>query len=344
MAQFQPKKIDLSRINNGQRYGYEGISPEAVNAPIEASAYVQSLATNAPDVSAVNNVGTPKVSISESSGTPRFVFENLKGETGDSGIGDAHVSNEYGDSDTDGYTQYFINQGLCKPNLLINGNFAVNQRGNTLFGKGIISSGSYSVDRWKYQYNNDATFNAETKILTTGNTGTYSNLVQILENDITDFEGKTLTFSIDARSDEGRCQVIIGYYSSGNYNSIKVNSLATTIRTLKRISVTAKVPEGLPSGSKLYVMIVANTGGSYPKSTNFIDNAKLEISDFPTAYPPRIYAEELALCQRYYQLRSSAYTFAASALDRHPQMRVDGTIGTTTISGVSYKYCDSEIS
>ena len=41
---FIPKKIDLDSINNGYRYGLEGIQPEAINAPIEAAAYAQNKA------------------------------------------------------------------------------------------------------------------------------------------------------------------------------------------------------------------------------------------------------------------------------------------------------------
>jgi hypothetical protein len=48
MATFSPKRIDLQNINNGTRYeAYDGISSEAVNAPIEASAYAQDLSERA---------------------------------------------------------------------------------------------------------------------------------------------------------------------------------------------------------------------------------------------------------------------------------------------------------
>lgn len=80
MASFEPKKIDLSKINDGQKYGYGGISPEAINAPIEASAWVQSLATNQPIVENNDNGGTPNVTIEEVNGTLRFKFENISGK------------------------------------------------------------------------------------------------------------------------------------------------------------------------------------------------------------------------------------------------------------------------
>lgn len=81
-VKFQPQKFDINSINGGNRYGLEGIQPEAVNAPIEAAAYAQALATNQPNIENINGDGTPSVSIEEFDGTPRFKFQNLKGEKG----------------------------------------------------------------------------------------------------------------------------------------------------------------------------------------------------------------------------------------------------------------------
>ena len=87
MASLTPQKIVLSNINGGQQFANGDIvTPEAINSPIQASAYAQALATNQPDVSQAGNVGTPSVSIvTASDGTPRFKFSNLKGATGASG-------------------------------------------------------------------------------------------------------------------------------------------------------------------------------------------------------------------------------------------------------------------
>lgn len=81
-VKFQPQKFDINSINGGNRYGLEGIQPEAVNAPIEAAAYAQALATNQPNIENAGLVGTPSVSIEEVDGLPRFKFQNLKGEKG----------------------------------------------------------------------------------------------------------------------------------------------------------------------------------------------------------------------------------------------------------------------
>lgn len=45
MANFQPKEININNINGGKRFEFnDGISAEAINAPIEASAYSQYVA------------------------------------------------------------------------------------------------------------------------------------------------------------------------------------------------------------------------------------------------------------------------------------------------------------
>lgn len=44
MADFTPKKIDLSKINGGRRYEpFDGVTPDAINDPIEAAAHIQQL-------------------------------------------------------------------------------------------------------------------------------------------------------------------------------------------------------------------------------------------------------------------------------------------------------------
>lgn len=75
-----PSKVDFNNIDEVQNG--DGITPEHINYPLRASALVQSLATTQPDNTNAGNIGTPKVSIDNSSGSPRFKFENLKGATG----------------------------------------------------------------------------------------------------------------------------------------------------------------------------------------------------------------------------------------------------------------------
>lgn len=85
---FNPQNFNINSINGGNRYkNGDGINADTINSAIEASAYAQALATNQPDTTNANNVGTPTVSIQmTANGTPQLKFENLKGEEGLDGI------------------------------------------------------------------------------------------------------------------------------------------------------------------------------------------------------------------------------------------------------------------
>lgn len=80
MANFEPKKFNASDINGGQKFNNgDGISAEAINAPIESALLMQGLATTQPRYS--ENGGSPSVTIKDG----QFVFANLKGQKGDKG-------------------------------------------------------------------------------------------------------------------------------------------------------------------------------------------------------------------------------------------------------------------
>lgn len=106
MSGFIPSPKTAQDFNNGVKYvngdgTYTGdvINADTINNVIESQLYsqaqagsaksiaesVKSLATNQPDTSLANNVGTPEVTIEENDGSPRFVFKNLKGLTGGKG-------------------------------------------------------------------------------------------------------------------------------------------------------------------------------------------------------------------------------------------------------------------
>lgn len=70
---FTPQPLNLQNINNGKRFeNGDGITPEAINAPIEAAALLQDLATNKP----ISRGNGRDISIKIEDNT--FVFENLK--------------------------------------------------------------------------------------------------------------------------------------------------------------------------------------------------------------------------------------------------------------------------
>lgn len=94
---FKPQEFDINSINGGVRYrNGDGIQADSINSAIEAAAFVQALATNQPDTTNANNVGTPTVSIQKTvDGTPQLKFENLKGIAG--AKGDSYPFSYYAD-------------------------------------------------------------------------------------------------------------------------------------------------------------------------------------------------------------------------------------------------------
>ena len=80
MANFEPKTFNASDINGGQKFrNGDGITPEAINAPIESALLMQELATTQPQY--IENGGSPSVTIENG----QFVFANLKGKKGEQG-------------------------------------------------------------------------------------------------------------------------------------------------------------------------------------------------------------------------------------------------------------------
>lgn len=95
MAEFKPSKKNAVDFNNNTQYrdydpstGQNGDAVQAstINNLVESQLWTQALATNAPDTSEANVVGTPSVEIATASdGTPKLKFKNLKGVTGSTG-------------------------------------------------------------------------------------------------------------------------------------------------------------------------------------------------------------------------------------------------------------------
>jgi hypothetical protein len=83
MASWQPKKLDLTKINSGARFNNgDGVNADDINAVVESSAFVQSLGENQPQL--IEDGGATSVSIDTTNN--KFVFKNIKGQKGEQGI------------------------------------------------------------------------------------------------------------------------------------------------------------------------------------------------------------------------------------------------------------------
>ena len=193
----------------------------------------------------------------------------------DSDIFAVHDGNGLKKSSMGDVTAYMSDK-FSNPNLLINPDFKINQRGESAY------SSQYSVDRWKI-YN--ALYNVSTKNLSNSNSSD-GNLVQTFENPL----NGTYTITVHCSSVTG----IVNFTWSGENvivdkevgNLKKGNNIVTIKATnLKFIGVLIK-----------------------PEASVNIDYIKLEQGSIATPFVAPNPAEELVKCQRYYY-RSKAYKY-----------------------------------
>lgn len=286
-----------------------------------------------PDVSAVaevsNTVGTPSVVVEKSGSKENpvfnFKFSNIKGQKGDSGIGNAKLSNTPGNSDTDGYTKNAVNGIVQNPNLLINPNFAINQRGQTSY-----SGAVYGVDRWEGIGSGiTATPVANgIQLSTSGTSNIY--IKQIVE---TNLAGKTVTASCKLSAinsgEGGRFAV---YYSTDGKSWTLINGI--TISTVGISKLIATIPT-----NAVYVSVDI---GVRPSSDVMFEWAKLEVGSVATEFSPPNIAEELQKCYRYYKkitnLQQQTYSGLGIAYGDGSGARINiegtfRTVPTVTSSG-----------
>lgn len=224
-----------------------------------------------------------------------------------------------------------IAQNVSNENLLINGDFKINQRGQNYYS----GMSAYTVDRWR----NSGTYLTvnEDKTITISHFGGWNYFYQRIE-DISKFLGKTVTFTVNIKEIS---------YTNGN-PVISLNDGSTTnseIITQPGIySITKTISE---TATKLDCRLLLNNtamaSGETSDISSTIEWAKLEVGETATNFIPKNTATELSDCQRYGQLKSNAYTFPTSHLDCAPVMRTTGTTSNITIDGTSYKFRDAEI-
>ena len=178
---------------------------------------------------------------------------------------------------------------VSNPNLLINGDFRVNQRGQ----KQYTGTSVYTIDRWKnsgtyVDVNDDET-------ITVSHFGGWNHCYQPVE-DFKSLRGKTVTLSVKIKNityTSGKPVVSINDGVSST-NSAQIFEAGTYFVT-KTISLDA---------TKLDCrLLLNNTEMATSEISDIvatIEWAKLEVGETPTTFVPRLYAEELVLCQRYF--------------------------------------------
>ena len=173
----------------------------------------------------------------------------------------------------------YLGTKFSNPNLLINPDFKINQRGNSTYSSANLKK-IYTVDRWNI-YN--ANLNASTKVLTNPNSNS-GQFKQTLELPLIG----TYTVTIKASRVSGN----VHFFINENGANIIDKSIVSGLNT-----VTFTSTKGVSE-----VGVLISSGASLQ-----IDYVKLEQGAVATAYTAPNPIEEYPKCQRYFQYIPKLY-------------------------------------
>lgn len=207
----------------------------------------------------------------------------------------------------------FWQENISNPNILINGDFRINQRKQQIYSENY----KYTVDRWLLSNwgLDEMTHGSLTKrdegISLTGAKSKQLYITQILEiENSLKLSNQFVTLSVDMYGDNiisGNVFIQVVYEDKDK--NVKFGKKIIEANELKsnweRYSVSLKIDGDT---TKVYVQI-----GTFEEAAKgyclinedgvlFINNVKLEIGDKATSFCPRNYGEELLMCQRYYEV------------------------------------------
>lgn len=220
---------------------------------------------------------------------------------------------------------------ISNRNLLDNGDFRnpVNQRGQTSY-----TGNGYGIDRWRVSTNNST---AAVSVgdgcidFTSDASGTYINFTSTVEK--VQPGNYTLSFLVD---DHTKAQQI--YVQGGASASVFDSNLLTLPFSVAETSAIAVGIQKKAASSTLKIYAAKLEPGSV-QTLAHQENGVWVLND-----PLPNYAEELAKCQRYYQLYTSAAQRPTNGADCRPVMRIaNPSQGTIAISGTTYYFNDANL-
>lgn len=183
-------------------------------------------------------------------------------------------------------------QNASNTNLLINGNFQVNQRGDIIY----MDPPQYTVDHWYITGSETTVAYSNSGVTLTGNTTGSNTFYQLIE-EYTYLANKTITFSIKFSKNNDQFRIRIND-TNGSTTSDYITDESGIVSVTRTIQ---------PNIKQVKCVVVLDCTGE--EMSVVINYAKLEIGSVATAFNPRPYTEEVSLCQRYYQkiMPSKAY-------------------------------------
>lgn len=195
---------------------------------------------------------------------------------------------------------------ISNPNLVINPDFQINQRGQTEY-----TLAGYAVDGWRNR-GNTVLNHTDTRIrLSLVNKNTTGAIEQIVENPAK-YAGKTVTLSIDGNLTESGGRYYVQLYVNGAWYG-SPTALTNTERETNSYTIT------LPNEVTELRFIIALLTPAIANASTEIDvySVKLELGTVATPFTPPDPATELVKCQRFYQIHT---TGDIDPIDLRPSM------------------------
>lgn len=270
------------------------------------------------------------------------------------------------------YTSGLVAGGVLQPypaflsrQALINGNFDVWQRGTSFSGSGLTA---YTADRWKVNRigGGTTTVSQDTVVPSNGKSryslkvvGAYANLeyqdikYHIESADSKKFSGQKVTVSLQHQESVSAgstiAQIIVTYPSvADNFSTVETISskYLTVSAAFIQESLTLTLPSAsplnaYPIGNGIQIIIRYTQQTATGTLTANISQVQVNTGDQALSFQPRSFAEELALCQRYYE-KSYDYSVApgtaSNATGIETKVVPSNTVATSQPYGrVSYK-------
>lgn len=219
------------------------------------------------------------------------------------------------------------------PNLLHNWYFAnpVNQRGQAVYPAG---EKVYTIDRWYKNSSIEVAVNEGSITIT--NTGTVSSSCAQPFANIPP-AGAQLTFSAltaDGVLYSGTKRMPVTQAKYSNFFTTD-EEVSARVYSAGDDGTPARFQFVVPVGASLELSAVKLELGSVQTLAHQDSDGKWVLNELPD------YGEELAKCQRYYQLFSSEDKMPTALADYRPAMRATPATGTISIDGVTYYYADA---
>ena len=202
--------------------------------------------------------------------------------------------------------------GAGRRNLIINGDMAVWQRGTSF-----TSYNQWTADRWRFSVSAVPTSNSITlsqenitnflRWQCTMGSGEHGFLHHKIEGN--PLAGKTATLSFKAKGIG-----TITYIQADQYNNGVSSLVSMTENLVLNSSLTEyKFSFSLPAAASVplstdHTRINFFTSGSVSSIDLYITDVQVELGKVATPFEHRSYGEELALCQRYFQIYGGAAT------------------------------------